>query len=74
MEKAIKVADDEVRGCTNVSKAMDSQVLPQTTKSHLSPVSERYALLRRTTMNSMLSPLITFVVIWLGTLFHGLIT
>jgi hypothetical protein len=48
MEKAIKVADEEAQGCTNVSKTFGAPVLPQTTKS---PPHFRFRALRFAAQN-----------------------
>ena len=48
MEKAIKVADQEAQGCTNVSKTFGAQVLPQATKS---PPQSRFRALRFAAQN-----------------------
>jgi hypothetical protein len=48
MERAIKVADEEAEGCTNVSKTFGAPVLPQTTKS---PPHSRFRALRFAAQN-----------------------
>jgi hypothetical protein len=48
MGKAIKVADEEAQGCTNVSKTFGAQVLTQTTKS---PPQSRFRALRFAAQN-----------------------